>query len=143
MSNTVTLLGTLTAGPQGMCDGGFPGGLLQLQFGLAGSCPGAGTKPAAKKFWSNTDVSTAALAFVDLDGVGAGESVTKGNMLYLRTTAPLVIRMTTADPLGGPDVVSAVSILGLMILEFYGLGYLKRLEASGVGGVEWFVSGNE
>lgn len=141
-NNSVTLLGTLSAGPQGSCEGGFPAGLLQLQFGLSGSCPGAGTKPAIKKFWTNTDISSA-VAFVPLDGVGTGESVTKGNTLYLRTNSPFLIRFTFADPAGGADIVSVLPIQGLHISEYQLPGYLKLLEAKGVGGIEYFVSGNE
>lgn len=140
--NSVTLLGTLTAGPHGVCEGGFPSGLLQVSFGLFGSCPGAGTKPAAKKFWTNTDVNSPSV-FVALDGVGAGQSVTKANTLYLRTTAQMKVRFTLADPSGGPDIVSILPLQGLHISEYPSLGYLKLMEAMGVGGVEYFVSGNE
>jgi hypothetical protein len=116
--------------------------LLQVSFGLAGSCPGAGTKPALKKFWSNVDVNSPAPAFQALDGVGAGQSVTQGNTLYLRTTAPMTMRFTFADPMGGPDIVSLVPVQGLLIWEGSALGYLKLIEAQGVGGIEYFVSGN-
>lgn len=141
--NSVTLLGTLTAGPQGACEGGFPSGVLQLQFGLAGSCPGAGTKPAARKFWTNTNVNTPSPAFITLDGIGTGQSVTKANTLYLRTTAQLKLRATFADPAGGPDIVAIIPNQGLWIAEFPDLGYLKLLEAQGVGGIEYAAFGNE
>lgn len=141
--NTVTLLGTLTAGPQGSCEGGFPAGLLQVNFGLSGSCPGAGTKPMAKKIWTSTDVNSPSPAYAALDGVGTGESVTQGNTIYLRTTSQMKIRATFADPAGGPDIVSIIPHQGLWIQEFPNNGYLKLLEAQGVGGVEYFVSGNQ
>lgn len=141
--NTVTLLGTLTAGPQGVCEGGFPAGVLQLPFGLAGSCPGAGTKPSAKRFWSTIGINTPSPAFITLDGVGAGQSVTRANLLYLRTIIPMKIRLTMADPAGGPDIVSILTPQGLVIVEFQDSGYLKLLEAQGVGSIELLVSGNE
>jgi len=139
--DSVTLLGNLTAGPQGVCEGGFPSGVLQVAFGLAGSCPGAGTKPAGKKFWSSFSVNSP-VAFVALDGVGSGQSVTQANTLYLRTTAQMLVRMTFADPAGGPDIVSVVTVKGILILEPSDAGYLKLLEAQGAGTIEYFASGN-
>ena len=139
--DSVTLLGNLTAGPQGVCEGGFPSGVLQVGFGFAGSCPGAGTKPAPKKFWSSLTLNNPN-TFTALDGVGAGQSVTQGNSVYIRTTALMIFRLTFADPTGGPDLVSTMPILGLVILEPANAGYLKLLEAKGQGVIEYFVSGN-
>lgn len=141
MSDSVTLLGTLMAGPQGVCEGGFPSGLLQVQFGLAGSCPGAGTKPASKKTWSSQDINSPS-AYVAIDGVGTGESVTQANTVYIRTVVPMQIRATFANPEGGADIVSIVPVLGLFILEPSAAGYVKLLEAKGQGKVEVFASGN-
>ena len=140
--DSVTLLGTLTAGPQGVCEGGFPSGILQLAFGLAGSCPGAGTKPALRKFWSFVNVNSPSPAFVTLDGVGTGQSVTQANTLYLRTTTQMLMRFTFANPAGGPDIVSQVPVQGLHIAEYPLNGYLKLVEAQGIGGIEFFASGN-
>ncbi len=142
-SNTVTLAGTITVGPQGICEGGFPAGLLQLPFGLGsglGSC--GGSKPAARKFWSHSEVASQN-AYVALDGVGTGESVTRANTLYLRTTAAVLLRLTLADPAGGPDIVSVVPMQGLWIQEFGNQGYLKLLEVQGTAGIEYFVSGDQ
>lgn len=141
MSDSVTLLGNLTAGPQSVCEGGFPSGLLQVNFGLAGSCPGAGTKPAPKKFWASQTVNSTGV-FVALAGVGTGETVTQANVLYVRTTVLLKLRLTFADPAGGADIVSIVPVEGLLILEPSATGYLKLLEVLGAGTVEYFASGN-
>jgi hypothetical protein len=139
MSDAVTLLGNLTAGPQSVCEGGFPSGLLQINFGLAGSCPGAGTKAAAKKFYSSVNVNAA--SFTTLEGVGT--NVQQANVLYLRTTSLLKFRLTYADPAGGADIVSIVPVLGLLIQEPPDSGYLKLLEVLGSGNVEYFASGNQ
>lgn len=141
MSDSVTLIGNLTAGPQGVCEGGFPSGLLQVSFGLAGSCPGAGTKSAAKKTWSSQAIDSAAV-YVALDGVGTGESVTQANTLYLRTTVQMQFRLTFANPEGGADIVSIVPVKGLFIVEPSPSGYIKLLEVKGQGEVELFASGN-
>ena len=140
--DSVTLLGTLQVGPQGVCEGGFPSGVLNVQFGLAGSCPGAGTKPASKKFWSSQGVNSPS-SFFTLDGVGTGQSVTKATTLYFRSTAQMILRMTFADPSGGADLVSTVPVQGLLIQEPSVSGYLKLLEVQGQGTVEYFASGNE
>ncbi|HUU43034.1 MAG TPA: hypothetical protein VMX57_04605 [Planctomycetota bacterium] len=139
--DSVTLLGNLTAGPQGVCEGGFPSGVLQVAFGLAGSCPGAGTKPALRKFWTSQDVNSPS-SFAGLDGVGVGQSVTQANTLYLRTTTAMLFRLTFADPAAGPDFVSVIPVKGLLILEPSEAGYLKLLEVQGAGKVEYFASGN-
>lgn len=143
MSQSITLLGTLTMGPQGSCEGGFPGGLLQMQFGLGGSCPGAGSKPINARFYSVAQVNSPTPAFQMIDGVGTGEAVTQGTVLYLRTTVPLVLRLTQADPVGGPDLVSVVPVHGLLIMELPSNGYLKLIEAQGLGQIEYVVAGNQ
>lgn len=140
-TDAVTLLGNLTAGPQGVCEGGFPSGVLQVAFGLAGSCPGAGTKPALKKFWTSQEVNSPS-AFATLDGIGSGQSVTQANTFYFRSTVGVLLRLTFADPGGGPDIVSTVPVKGLLVLEPSEAGYLKLLEAKGQGKVEYFASGN-
>jgi hypothetical protein len=139
--DAVTLLGNLTAGPQGVCEGGFPSGVLQVAFGLAGSCPGAGTKPALKKFWTSQDVNSPS-AFVALDGIGPGQSVTRANTFYLRSLSAMQLQLTFLDPGGGADIVSIVPVQGLLILEPSETGALKLLEAKGAGKVEYFASGN-
>jgi len=141
MSDSVTLLGNLTAGPQSVCEGGFPSGVLQVNFGLAGSCPGAGTKPAPKKFWASQAVNSPG-AFVALAGVGTAETVTQANVLYARTTTAMKLRLTFLDPAGGADIVSIVNVEGLMILEPPATGYIKLLEVMGAGTIEYFASGN-
>jgi hypothetical protein len=94
------------------------------------------------RFYSSTNINSAN-AFVELDGVGSTDPVTQGNFLFLRTVVPMVMRLTMADPAGGPDLVSQVPVHGLLITEFSAAGYLKLLEIKGVGGVEWFISGNQ
>lgn len=142
MSNdAVTLLGNLTSGPQGICEGGFPSGIFQVQFGLAGSCPGAGTKPALVSAYGTPNINSPS-SYVTLPGVGSSSTVTQANTLYMRTTVPFLVRLTFATPGGGSDTVSVVPVLGLLILEPRSDGYLKLIEAQGIGSIEYYASGN-
>lgn len=140
--DTVSLLGTLSAGAQGVGESGFPSGVLQVAFGLAGSTPDDGSKPSPQKFWAAPTINSPA-AYVTLGGVGTGQSVTQANLLYLRTIAAMNFRLTFLDPAGGADIVAIIpAVLGLLILEPSVTGYLKLLEVKGVGKVEYFASGN-
>lgn len=83
---------------------------------------------------------TSPAAYVPLDGVGTGETVTQGTLLYLRTQLgnPMMLRLTFAD---APDLVSEVPVKGLLVVEMDEVHYLKLLEAKGSGTVEYYVSG--
>lgn len=135
MSDSVTLSGSIIAGPQGAGDCGFPSGILNIVFS---SFPPQ--KSAAAKTSSSKQLNSPS-AFTALDGVGTGETVTQGNFLYLRSNSPTQIRLTTKAS-SGPDVVAVVPLQGVMIIEFPTTNYLLLLEAQGVGTLEYFVSGN-
>lgn len=136
MSNSVALSGSIIAGPTGAGDCGFPSGILNIVFS---SFPPQKSAPAST---SSSKLVNSPSVYVPLDGVGTGESVEQANFLYLRSTAPMSIRLTTKAN-SGPDVVAIVPIQGVMILEFQTTQYLKLIEAEGVGTVEFFASGNQ
>jgi hypothetical protein len=120
----------------GAGDCSFPGSTCNVPFS---SYPQQ--KPAAVSITHAKSVNSPS-AFVALDGIGTGESVTQGNFLYARSTSPMKYRLTMADYAGGPDIVSIVEAHGTFILEFPTAGYLKLLEAMGVGTIEYIATGN-
>jgi hypothetical protein len=136
MSDAVVLSGSIIAGPTGAGDCGFPSGITNIVFSSYPPQKSSGAKT------SNSKTVNSASVYVALDGVGTGETVTQGNFLYLRSTSPLLVRLTT-QPTSGGDVVAVVPIHGVMILEFPAANYLKLLEVQGVGTVEYLVSGNQ
>ena len=138
MSNSVVVSGSLIIGPQGAGDCGFPSGVTNVTFTTTPP-----QKPAPVSASHAKSVNSPSPAFATLDGLGSSASVTQANFLYLRCTAPMKLRLTLADMAGGPDIVSIVEVQGLLIQEFPTNGYLKLLEAQGVGTVEYVVSGNQ
>jgi hypothetical protein len=130
--STVDFQGTLVAGSQGGTDCSFPSAITNLQFGK--------TKSFAVSATHAKNVASAS-AYVPLDGVGTGETVTQANFLYLRTNAKLSARITyKAD--SGPDVVIVIPVFGFLVWEPPDANYITLLEMQGVGGVEYFASGN-
>lgn len=132
---TIELSGNLTVGPASSASGTFPA--LQASVGLS-------TTPSPKQMVVSTGVMSRILnapSFATLSGVGASDTVTKGDTLYFRTNAPMELRLTFVDPDGGSDIVSVVPIYGLGFLEFPPTGTLKLLEAKGNGQIEYLVSG--
>lgn len=135
--DSLVLTGSIVLGPVGAGDCSFPGGTVNIPFS---SYPQQ--KPATVSIRHAKSINSPAPAFVALDGVGTGESVTQANFLYLRTTGLMKYRITQADFNGGPDIVSIVETQGLLINEFPTAGYVKLLEAQGVGTIEYIASGN-
>jgi len=136
MSSIVNITGALVAGPQSTSDCGFPGGVLNVALALR-----IPSKPAAVQVTQVRQLASPS-AYVALDGVGAGEAVTQGNFLYLKTNAPIVIRMTTKVAVG-PNLVAEIPVYGLLILEVPDANYILLLEAQGAGTLEYFISGNQ
>lgn len=134
MSNVVTVKGTLLAGPPKSSCNGFPSALVNAAFELTPP-----NKSAAVSCYGSPNVNTPS-SFVELDGVGPGNTVTQGTFLYIRTTGPMTIRITQGS--GGGAVVSTLLIQGLYIQELQAGTPLTLLEAQGVGVIEYFVSGN-
>jgi len=69
-------------------------------------------------------------------------SITRGDFLYVKTSGPLVLRLTVDDG-AGADVLELVPVDGLLLREFSSLRYLKLVEAQGTGTIEFFVSGSQ
>jgi hypothetical protein len=133
--NIVTLQGTLQAGPAKSTDCAFPSALVNASFTLKPS-----TKAAPVSAYDVRNLNSPS-SFVQLRGVGPGESVTRGNTLYLRTETAMTVRATFDDGVGG-SVVATYPVDGLFVIEAQEAKFIKLLEAQGVGVVEYFASGN-
>lgn len=132
--NVTTLQGTLRAGPSSSsCSGSFPSGLVNVTFE---SSPARKSTPVSCYHVRavNSPASYAALA-----GIGTNETVTQALILYLKTSGPMLVRITTEET--PDDVVSVIPVDGLMILEFQAARYLKLVEVQGSGTVEYFAGG--
>lgn len=86
-------------------------------------------------------VSTAPGVYVTLTGIGTGSTVTKANTFYLKSSGPVLLRLTTDDGLGG-SVVAVLPVDGLAgPIEFDATKFLKLAEVSGSAQLEYFASG--
>lgn len=135
MSNAIQLASRLTLGPvDTVTDSTLPSGFTSIQFGL---------RPSKKSaLVSSGSVRTIASpsSYVALDGVGTGESVTQGNLLYLRSSSAMLLRLTTYS--SGGDIVAVLPVDGVFMMEFDRSRYLKLIEVQGTGTVEWLVTGD-
>ena len=88
-------------------------------------------------------VAVASPGYVVLQGVGPGDAVERGDLLYLRCDAQLYLRLSNQDPLNplGPPIVVVVPVSGLVILEFPASSPLVLLEAQGSATVEYAITG--
>lgn len=91
---------------------------------------------------SSRNLTSAYGTYSTLSGVGATDAVTQATVLYVRCSAPMQLRFTQANLAGGADIVSVIQAQGSSVHEFPDAGYLKLLEASGSGTVEWLATGN-
>jgi len=135
--DSLVLTGSIVLGPVGAGDCSFPGSTTNVPFSSFPQQKPAGVSIRHAKAINSPSV------FVALDGVGPTGSVTQANFVYMRSTSPMKYRLTQADFNGGPDIVSIVETQGLLINEFPTSGYVKLLEAQGVGTVEYIASGNQ
>lgn len=136
MSDVLLLSGQLNLGPKAVDESSFPAGLLSVSLTLA---QGENGKDAKVHSAHVRELSGG--GYVNLRGVGAGESVTKGTFLYLRASSEMLVRITTFD--AGGDVVAIIPVKGTVIIEFDANKYLKLIEASGSGTIEHLVTGSE
>lgn len=132
MSQIVTFQGNIVASPGQVSDCAFPGAITQIVFGGGQNIPANTSVLHAKSVNSPT-------VYVTLDGLGAGETVSQGVFLYLKTNAQMTLRLTTQ---GTPDLVAEVPIFGTVIWQFPSTNYLKLLEVKGVGTLEYLIAGN-
>lgn len=135
MSASVVFTGSIIAGPQGSGDCGFPSSIVNTSFGTIPS-----QLPSAVLVSHSRQVNSPS-AFVALDGVGVASTVTQGNFLYVKANAAILLRLTMFGNSG--PIVSVLPLQGPLVMEFPASNYLYLLEAQGVGGVEYLVSGNQ
>lgn len=131
----ITLSGAFIGGPPA---GGetFPGTTFSAPLALRTNPKGFGAATGVLQ----RQVSTAVGVYATLSGVGATDTVTKGNTLYLKSNGNLLLRLTTDDGLGG-SVVAVNPVSGFVFVEFDETKYLKLLEVSGNALIEYFVCG--
>jgi hypothetical protein len=129
----VQFSGTIVSSPGAAADCSFPAAVTQIQFS-------GGQSLIANVSSLNAKAVNSPSAYVQLDGLGVGETVTQGTFLYLRSNTAMVLRMTT---FGAPDLVAEIPIQGTVIYQFPQAAYLKLLEAKGVGTVEYLVAGQQ
>lgn len=79
-------------------------------------------------------------SFATLSGVGAGDTVTKADFLYLQTQSPIRLELTVGDGVGGTEVVE-ISVVDVQIMNFASLYELQGLRAKGAGAIQYLVSG--
>lgn len=130
----LNLTGTIVAGPP-QSSGGFPATVANVQLGTQESPKGYQRASGVLERTVNSPSS-----YQDLGE--PGNAVTKANFLYFRGDAPLMLQYTTDDGSGG-DVVSALPVKGLCVIEFDDVKFLKKLEVKGTSRVEYFLSGNQ
>src|ERR1700741_2715507 len=115
--SVLTLNGTLIGGPPSIGDCSFPSGTTKITFGL---CPSQ--KRALALSGPQVRTINSPSSYIPLDGVGTGETVTQAETLYLRTTVPILVRITTFS--SGGDVVSVIPVQGVLLMEFDPSRYL-------------------
>lgn len=134
----VNVQGSITGGPptQGT---GFPGAVFNVQLA---------TTPAPKTFSAGSGViqsrvATVSPAFEPLSGVGPTDRVKRGDFLYFRCDAPLLLRISQTDPLNpsDPPLQRLLYVQGLCILEFQPASPLVLLEAQGAATIEYLITG--
>lgn len=134
----VAINGTVLGGPV-QVGSGFPQAIFTTVLA---------TSPNPKPFSSASGVLTRRVAqaspgFVTLSGVGPTDSVVRGDLLYMRSDAQLLIRLSQVDPLNpiGPALVRELIMSGLLIVEFSAASPLVLLEAQGSATIEYLVTG--
>lgn len=124
----IALTGALVVGPGGV-QTTFPGGETVIALALAQVEYLVSTGNMLTKV-------TSPAAYVGLAGVGADGPVTKGRLLYVRSNALVLLRLTT------PDGVAVVPANGLGVWEFPEDHELTLLEVQSASAtVEYLVAG--
>lgn len=124
--------GSSTSSPGCGC-GGAAG---DLQFAVGFRCPVQASAVAnALKRAINSPGS-----FVPLSAVGATGDVTHGELLYLTSNAPITLRLTTDDGLGGSVVVTE-EVNSIILRDYPSAKFLKLLEVKGIATIAYLVTG--
>lgn len=118
---------------------GFPQAIFSTQLA---------TTPNPKPFSAASGVLTRRVAqvapgFLELTGVGPDDSVVRGDTLYLRSDAQVLLRLSQTDPLNpsGPALVRELYVSGLCVLEFPPASPLVLLEVQGSATLEYLITG--
>ncbi len=134
----VAINGTLLGGPV-QVGLGFPQALFTTTLA---------TTPSPKPFSAASGVLQRRInqpgpGFVTLGGVGANDTVQRGDLLYLRCDSQLLLRLSQTDPLNplGPALVRQLLVSGLVIVEFAPASPLVLLEAQGAATIEYAITG--
>lgn len=135
---SVSISGAVLGGPP-QVGVGFPGALFNAPLA---------TTPSPKPFSAASGVLTRRVAqaspgFVTLSGVGSGDTVERGDLLYLRCDAQLLLRLSQTDPLnpGDPPLQRLLYVSGLVLIEFPFASPLVLLEAQGSATIEYLITG--
>lgn len=134
----IVVQGTLTAGPVTV-GAGFPQAtfttLLQTQVTPKAYSAGSGIM--------QRQIAVASPTWQALQGVGPSDAVQRGDTLYLKCNAALLVRLSTQDPLAplGPPIVQEIPVSGLLFIEFPPGSPLVLLEAQGSATVEYAITG--
>lgn len=134
----VAINGTLIGGPV-QVGAGFPQAIFTTPLS---------TSVVPKAFSAASGVmqrriAVASPSFATLQGVGTGDAVERGDLLYLRSDAQLLLRLSQTDPLAplGPPLVRELFTVGLVIVEFPASSPLVLLEAQGSATIEYAITG--
>ena len=139
----ILITGTITLSPECASERAAPGcspvpGSTELATLETTPSP----KPSAVAGSGARAVATVFGTFATLSGVGATDSVTTADFLWLRSDGPVLVQLTQQNLASGSGTItSIVQVLGELIVEFPEGGYLVGLAASGTADLEWTVSG--
>ena len=134
---TIAINGTVSVSEDcGGCSGGAAD--TTIEFGDACASISAPVHTGLAK----RSVATPAPGWAALSGVGAGDTVTRGQFIFLKVNAPVLVRLTYDDGVGGDVlVVLPVDALAPLILCLQGAKFLKGVEVQGSCTVHYLVSG--
>ena len=135
----LTLQGSLTVSPPSVSETTFPGSVSDTLLSTTPS-----PKPSAVCSGIKSRNINSPSTFATLTGVGVGDDVSQGDTLYFKCRSPMVLRVTTANPiLPGSPLVSLLPICGTIVWEVPQSSYITLLEVQGVGQAEYLVSGQQ
>jgi hypothetical protein len=127
----LSITGTLVVGPQAVVDTSVPSGTTTAPFAL--------DKVATVHSGLKQRALNSASVYVTLSGVGTSDDVTNGLQLYLRSSDPILVRLTfDTTP---ADIVSEIPVNGLLLLDIDPSKPLVSVEAKGVATIEYLIAG--
>ena len=133
MSGQISLNALLQAGPAASGDQNFPSGTTTIPIA---------TTPDPKVYNEDSGRTNITLnspaAYVALPPLAPGGLLTQAHTLYLRTAAPMTVRLTF-----GSTVLDGLQIQGTFFMEFPPGTPLTLCEVKGAGAVEYYVAGNQ